>query len=278
MSMSIAGWLPRDWAKAILPIAVFPNTNPVPVGTAFLVAHAIGTDEVSCLVTAKHVVFDENGQLKRGLTVLTNRVGGGGNVIRCDDFAGHGILWIASDSHDVAATVLPSDTTCDIAAFPCNLLEDFQNLREGDDIFFMGYPLYLGVLTGAVPITPIVRAGIIALRNLDRTFLIDANVFPGNSGSPVFFRPSPFQFNAENRLSFRNIRPPKLLGVVTSIVPYRDAAYSKQTGQLRVVFEENSGLASTISIEIVRELLNSNGFQTMVMDALERRRSMTTQQ
>jgi V8-like Glu-specific endopeptidase len=39
-------------------------------------------------------------------------------------------------------------------------------------------------------ISPIIRTGTISVMNDDRTFYIDAAAFPGNSGSPVFLRPT----------------------------------------------------------------------------------------
>ena len=265
--MSIAGWLPADWPKAIVPIAVRVGENFVPVGTAFLVKH----EGLNCLITAKHVVFGDNGQPRNGLFILSNRVGGGGgNFIPLDELTSLGVSWKTIEGGDVAATIMPSDATYDIKRFTVALFESFSNVREGDDVFFLGFPLSLGVSQTA-KITPIVRAGMVALKNEDRSFLIDANVFPGNSGSPVFFRPCPFEFVPEGLRAGR-IRPPKLIGLLTSVITYTDEAVSRQTGKTRVTFEENSGLASALSIELVTEVLNSNGFQSMVRAIIARER------
>jgi len=136
--MSIAGWLPTDWAKAIIPIAVMEQSNYVPVGTAFLVKATVDSTNVFCLVTARHVIFDEHGALRRGLILLSSRVGGGGNVFECDQLSDRGISWVTNNV-DIAATIMPSDNTCDIRRFAPNLFESFANVREGDDIFF-GFP------------------------------------------------------------------------------------------------------------------------------------------
>ena len=46
-----------------------------------------------------------------------------------------------------------------------------------------------------------------------------------------------------------------LIGVVRAYVPYTDVAVSQQTGQLRMVLQENSGLAEVIPIDAVNETI-----------------------
>lgn len=264
--MSIAGWLPTDWPKAILPLAIRAGESFVSVGTAFLIDH----EGLNCLVTAKHVIREESGKPRSGLYVLSNRVGGGGNFLSLDEMAAaFGISWKTVGS-DIAATLMPADNTYDIKKFSIDLFESFSNIREGDDVFILGFPLKLGVSASA-RITPIVRTGIVALRNDDRSFLVDANVFPGNSGSPVFFKPCAFEFGSSG-LRLGTLRPPKLIGLVTSFITYTDVAISQQTGKARVTFEENSGLASALSVELIREVLNSSDFQAMTRAIIERER------
>ena len=48
-----------------------------------------------------------------------------------------------------------------------------------------------------------------------------------------------------------------LIGMVTSYVPYRDVAVSAQTGAVRIVFEENSGLASVLPMDYVVEAIQT---------------------
>jgi S1-C subfamily serine protease len=59
-----------------------------------------------------------------------------------------------------------------------------EDIREGMDIYSIGYPLSLG--TGEPQNYPIVRRGIVAQTvPSSRLFLVDGMVNPGNSGSPV---------------------------------------------------------------------------------------------
>jgi hypothetical protein len=46
-----------------------------------------------------------------------------------------------------------------------------------------------------------------------------------------------------------SVTSPYLIGIVASYLTYTDTAVSKQTGQSRVVFEENSGKPKTISLK-----------------------------
>jgi hypothetical protein len=82
-------------------------------------------------------------------------------------------------------------------------------------------------------------------------FLIDAAVFPGNSGGPVVSRPEIVAL-ANTKSSDRSY----LIGVVRAYVPYRDVAVSAQTGQTRVVFEENSGLAAVHPVDLIEETID----------------------
>ena len=277
--MSIAGWLPEEWSKAVLPIALGgPATGFTPVGTAFLLDFLVDRTHVGSLITAKHVVFDEDGQLRRGLFVLTNLRGGGGTYMAIERLTELGIRWISHRQKDLAATLFPRDSilpagiSADVKFFTYEHLEEFANIREGDDVFLLGFPLSLGVM--APPgVRPIVRTGTVSLKKNDETYLIDANVFPGNSGSPVFFKPCPIQFTPQG-LQMGPMRPPKLIGVVTSYVPYRDVAISQQTGRARIEFEENSGLGSVLSMGFVRELLASTELQNMSRDRIQRESSI----
>ena len=74
------------------------------------------------------------------------------------------------------------------------------------------------------------------------------NVFPGNSGGPVFLRPETTALQGTNPHMAS-----KLIGVVHAYLPYFDAAISQQTGRPRVIFEENSGLARVETVDGILE-------------------------
>ena len=123
-------------------------------------------------------------------------------------------------------------------------------VSEGDGVFILGFPLGLA---GEERNYAIVRQGIIArsrdwLNGVSDTILIDAFVFPGNSGGPVITRPevSAVTGTQANQLAL-------LLGMVRAYEPYEDVAVSTQTGRPRVVFQENSGLATVVPVDAIRE-------------------------
>jgi len=258
LKLSIVGWLPPEWQKAIVPIAIPTRENNFqPIGTGFLLHY----NEFNCVITAKHVVLDKDGQQKTGRFILLNQKDGRMKYISLDETAKEGVTWKPHPEKDLAATICPLNPEIDdFRRFTPQLFEEFANIREGDDVFFLGFPL--GITTPE-RITPIVRGGMIALRKNDDTFLIDANVFPGNSGSPVFFKPSPFELTPKG-LTLGKIRPPKLIGVISSYISYLDVAISRQTHRPRISFEENSGLADVLSVRFIRETLDSSDFRNML--------------
>ena len=133
-------------------------------------------------------------------------------------------------------------------------LEQARNngVSEGDGVFVLGFPLgEAGHESNYV----IVRQGIVAriqhwLRDNARTFLIDASIFPGNSGGPVLLKPEITSIKgtkAYNKCS--------LIGMVSSYLPYREVAISVQTGRPRMIFEENSGLGVVVPHDVIQETI-----------------------
>jgi len=84
------------------------------------------------------------------------------------------------------------------------------------------------------------------------TFLLDAFVFPGNSGGPVILRPevTSIQGTPSNLSAY-------LIGMVLSYHAYSDTAVSAQTGRPRITFEENSGLSDALPVDYIDEAITS---------------------
>ena len=125
-------------------------------------------------------------------------------------------------------------------------------LSEGDSVFVLGFPMGN---VGAERNYVVVRQGCIArirdsIAGTVKEFLVDAAVFPGNSGGPVVTRPeiSSIQGTPAISSSF-------LIGMVSSYLPYRDVAISQQTRRPRIIFEENSGLASVVPVDRIIEVV-----------------------
>lgn len=258
----MSSWLPADWAKTIVLIlqkGIDGQGKDIlfPIGTSFL----FGYDGLNCLITAKHVIFTKDGQLKKDVVAAVNKVGGGMNLIPLHTLVDtHKIGWSFHDDPEVDLAVIPIaiDTKQDdVKKMPMTLFETFDNISEGDEVFFLGFPL--GIVS-PIRVNPIVRGGIIASKRDNKTFLIDANVFPGNSGSPVFLRPTPFIFTPKG-ITIGKVRDPKFLGIISSYIPYIDKAISPQTGRVRVTFEENSALGVVYSTRYIEEMLSCDNFQ-----------------
>jgi len=126
------------------------------------------------------------------------------------------------------------------------------DIGPGEELFVLGFPMGMsGVERNYV----IARSGMIArlddeMLTASRTFLIDAAVFPGNSGGPVIVKP-----NSDSLAGRRPIDQAYLIGMVRSYLPYEEIAYSLQTEPPtpRMVFTENSGLADVIPMDCVKE-------------------------
>lgn len=125
-----------------------------------------------------------------------------------------------------------------------------QGLAEGDLVYVLGFPLEL---VGGARNYVVVRQGNIArirdaLDGVSDDFLIDAAVYPGNSGGPVVTKPEIVAITGTNAISTSY-----LIGIVRAYIPYTDVAVSPQTGRTRITFEENSGLASVVLVDKVNE-------------------------
>ena len=125
---------------------------------------------------------------------------------------------------------------------------------DGDSIYALGFPV---TLVGDKSNSVIVRSGTIArirdtLKLPTEPFLVDTTVFPGNSGGPVINKPELIAIKGT-----KTIDKASLIGIVASYVPYRDVAVSRQTQNVRVVFEENSGLSNVFSVDCIQTIIRS---------------------
>jgi len=263
--MSTRSWLHKEWPKTIVLIEQLKqdekgNNIFVSVGTGFITEH----ETFNILITCKHVVFDNEQK-----TFLPNLFA---SFNQKDGTLGRRSLetlkkelkidWFFHKEPNVDLAIMPfgiDQEKDDIKRMGKDLYEKVEEIAEGEEIFFLGFPA-LGIKMEK-NIRPIVRAGIIALIQDDKTFLIDANVFPGNSGSPVFLKPSVMDFQTN---TLGQIRPAKFIGIINSYLPYHDVAISPQTKRPRIVFEENSGLANVYSTSFIDDMFSSDEFKKKI--------------
>ncbi|HTW91577.1 MAG TPA: serine protease [bacterium] len=128
-----------------------------------------------------------------------------------------------------------------------------DGVAEGSLVYVLGFPMSL---VGVARNTVIVRAGCIAsmqetLTNPRVPMLVDAPIFPGNSGGPVVLR--------GELLAIKGTKPQmraSVIGVAASYLTYEDVACSLQTGKPRVSFTENSGLSLVFPMDCVIEAIS----------------------
>ncbi|MEE9239612.1 MAG: trypsin-like peptidase domain-containing protein [bacterium] len=134
-----------------------------------------------------------------------------------------------------------------------------RGVSEGDFIYVLGFPM--GIVAPDRQYV-IARSGIIArlrdtLEKQSKDFLVDAMVFPGNSGGPVIYKPEIISIEGT-----QSVATPALIGIVSGYLTFKETALSEQTGQARIVFEENSGLSTVIPTDYIMETIEAC-FSTM---------------
>ncbi len=176
-------------------------------------------------------------------------------------------IWTANPDKAIDVGVMPINVpklrehgmkagffTSDMMAAGVSKMKEL-GLTEGDFSYVLGFPMGMaGQQRNAV----IVRSGCIAriqeaLNADSNTFLVDAEIFPGNSGGPVVSKP--------DALAIQGTKPQNaafLIGIVAAYVPYREAAVSPQTGRPRVIFEENSGLAVAHTVDCIERTIDQS--------------------
>lgn len=131
--------------------------------------------------------------------------------------------------------------------------KDFEEkgISTGDGIFILGFPLGL---RGKSRNYAIVKSGIISrtddevLKN--KYFLIDSSAYPGSSGGPVIYKPEVISIHGTKALNRSG-----LIGIVSSGITYQETATSIQTGQPRIIFEEQTGLVKVVPIDLINQAI-----------------------
>ena len=180
------------------------DSGPASVGTGFIVSHrwADGS-EGPFLVTNKHVIRDT---IRGDLTFTLAESPGDESVPLLGRFTSVGLgeeawRWTPHPSQAVDIAVLPlapvvnhlheREETPYYKSIPTDMAPEqdvVEDLDAVEEVLFVGYPSGIYDRANNLPIT---RKGITATPVAidyegNPVFLIDASVFPGSSGSPVF--------------------------------------------------------------------------------------------
>lgn len=228
------------------------------VGTAFVIAEqSKKKPEYSyyILVTASHVFENIKGD---NATLYTRRLSGDVFIkypvqikIRDNGKA----LWIRHQKADVAAmrVALPQDT--DIHMVTTNLLATDELLNKfevhpGDELLVLGYPYGAEANEAGFPI---LRSGKIASYPLTPTkntvtFLLDFNVFKGNSGGPVYIY-------SENRF-YGNALNAGIVKFIVGIVSQEWTTKEKLESLSEITIREHKlGLAVIVHAQFIKDII-----------------------
>jgi len=262
--------LPPVWLDAVVAIGAEREAGTVAwIGTGFLYGAYIKASPPPekwyhvFLITSRHVLEGEQKlQIKFNSAV---RSGSQDFSVPLRDRSGRRLWTVHSDSAvDLAAVFIDGNYIRsknmrfaffkdDEDALTVGGLKS-EGVTEGDGVFVLGYPMALVQPKWQAAIC---RKGCVAriqdvLVAGTGEFLVDATVFPGNSGSPVILRPEATAIPGTKTASAARV-----IGVVCAYLPYQDVAVSQQTQMPRITFDENSGLTSVIPMDRVNELMTT---------------------
>mgnify|MGYP000272654877 CR=1 FL=1 len=169
-------------------------------GTGFLISHQYKGNNLLSIVTNKHVV---EGAVKYGMTFIKSENGqpklGDSFRIDLENFEN---IWQGHPDKDIDITVMPLEPLLKLLKEQRNVNvffrtissqnipseEQIKSIDALEEVVFVGYP---NGIWDSKNFTPIMRKGTTATPfSLDfegkKQFIIDASVFGGSSGSPVF--------------------------------------------------------------------------------------------
>ena len=226
-------------------------------GTGFLV----DIHNIHHLVTAKHVITDPSIQpYISQMRVYFNLKNGNYYSRSIDSIKTNlSVDWIFHDNTnvDVAIIPFPIEPQDDVKIIPDSLFSTKDRLFELYDVFFLSYQQYLGIQKR---VTPIIRHGTISLINDDNTFIIDGFVFPGNSGSPVFLKPSPIRFDRGGLYIGTEGLDIRLIGIIVGYKYYPTPVPVPSLNE-KINFPYNTGLSVVHSVSYIKEIVESDAFK-----------------
>ena len=186
------------------------------------------------------------------------------------------IDWVRDTNTDLAVAALGTqENTDDIKAIPVDsFFADYNDVNIGDEVYVLGFPS--SVILSQNPSVHYLRNGVVSSKEGEPKIIIDAFLFPGNSGGPVYWKQS-MGLHFGPGISGTDVegREPKLIGLVSETLQYSEEARSPQTGRTRVFFEENSGLAIVISASALRTLMERPEITSLIENV---QRILATQQ
>jgi S1-C subfamily serine protease len=235
-----------------------------PLATGFLIGFIDTTSKDSTdhrlfLATNRHVF-----QGKSKVSIRHNTRGGAIKRFEVSLEQGSQQLWLAHKNPQVdlaLLTVSPQGLDSNGVRWeyiPEGLFayaSDFGRLgiSLGDGIFALGFPMGIA---GKLQNYVIARGGVIARADEEIIkgeccFLVDASIFPGNSGGPILLKPELVSI-----IGTQSIKTGHLVGIVSGYIRFAEPLYSHQTSPPTIVSQsnENSHLAAVVPMDFAREI------------------------
>ncbi|MBQ4267440.1 MAG: trypsin-like peptidase domain-containing protein [Clostridia bacterium] len=272
--------IPQFYSDAVVAIGLIDNQgNKIWVATGFIVTQKNELDEhYAFLATNKHVLDDGCKQI-----ILRFNIPG---KIDSKDYAA---TLINSDGIKNFSVHAESDVACmyingsvlnadlgDISAFN---LEEFALSREqmiendvidGSIVYSLGFPYGLVGVDSKVPLCRMGCISKIKEPYSTNGYLLDIQNFPGSSGSPVINR-----IEANHLKGTNGYNSTRLIGIMSSYIPYRDILISRQTGKEMQIVQENSGIAVAYDVNSIKETLDIEFARVKVKAKIETKATYT---
>lgn len=240
-----------------------------PIGTGICYYVKFKDIVLPCLITAKHVIFDSlqkwspdtlNVRFSNSDSLTIDKYFGVPLVLKQDSMR----FWLPhpDPTIDLACIFLDPRINWSLSKWPILPYSFFatdEDYFEGKEIYTLGYPSAIGV---DLQHHAFLRKGIIAwvdksARKENKKILIDCNIFPGNSGGPVFSSSK----NQGQILMDTVLQMPRFYGIVSQR-RFSQNSISSSNGNIRdglgaeIFSIESIAVGVIITASKVRELLD----------------------
>ncbi len=256
--------VPKEFMNSVVSIGIYNTENEILwIGTGFFAIRKIGdgTRGRPFLITNKHVVSGKSSLVIRMIEMDSGRL----RNIDVPLYENGKPIYHLHQNEKIDISVIPLNggfiekNKLDFHAFDIddNAMgsTELQNngVDEGSLIHMLGFPMGLVIDNSS---TPICRLGCIARMDESQikssfNILVDIQNFPGNSGSPIIYRPEAIAIQGT-----RNLMKSVLIGIVHSYIPYRESLINSQTHEIVEIRSENSGLALVHPVEYIKEIID----------------------
>lgn len=257
--------IPEQLLYSTLRIECFDsNSSLYSIGTGFLLSRPVGNNSYKIyLVSNKHVLVGaetiaitftcvKNGEPDHGKTMRFPIVNIKGNVVE------HYNPDVDIAVLECTGLFITMQDQLFVKYVPYEMLAGFseQELNVAENVFFIGYPDNRYDVKNNLPL---IRQGMIASHpkfdyNGNPVFVIDAQVFPGSSGSPVFIDLT-FE-NIKNGQIVIGERQIKLLGIVSQTMIRNNQLQAIPTGTCFST-QEVLGLGVVFKATSIKELIDN---------------------